>query len=102
MAMRLSGGDTVDPDQGLAVAALVVEGESQLERLTGFALGDHARPGCEHPWQRGGELRRQRARVAIWRVEEDEIVLTRRRRCSPEEADGISPADLGVKPDGLE
>src|SRR5215207_9827346 len=71
-AMRLSG--AMDADEGVAVAAFVVQGEIDLQRRPAITLGDHRRPRC----QDGRKGRRQVAPDGrlqpIWRIEEDEII----------------------------
>src|SRR5438270_10779326 len=101
--MRLSGGDKEDADQGVAVAALVQESElSELQRRPSVALGHDARVRREHRDQRGGELPPERGRMAVWRVDEDEIVLTTGRACAFKERQGALPADLGAEPGPLQ
>src|SRR3984885_2208470 len=65
-AVRLVGG--MDLNQGVAIAALVEQGQVETERLTPVGLGHDACCGSERP----GQCRRQPcaewAGVAIWRV----------------------------------
>ena len=71
--MRLSG--VMDADEGVAVAAFVCEG--QVERRA--APGGRSRRRRARRRQHGGQRLRQLApealRQAVWRVEEDEIVV---------------------------
>src|SRR5690349_17671264 len=72
--MRDSLGMGVDSDEGVAVAALVDEGELEDQRRPAVALGDHAAAGREDGGHQRGQLRSPFLRVTVWRVEEDEIV----------------------------
>src|SRR5262245_58580637 len=89
--MRLSG--AMDAYQGVAVAAFVFQGEVEVERYPVIALGDHHRSfgqdGTERPRELGSEGRRQ----PIWRIEEDEIVVTSAAGCAAEEAAGLRADD---------
>src|SRR5919108_870471 len=91
-AMRGSG--AMDADQGVAIAAFVQERQVQLERAAAVALGDHRRAGRQHGRQRGRQLAPEASGQPIWRVEEDEIVLTRRRRCGAEEPPDVRAPHL--------
>jgi hypothetical protein len=51
----------MEADQGVAVAAFVVEGEREGQRCPAVALGHHHRARCEH----GGEGVRQRPSEAL-------------------------------------
>ena len=81
--MRLSG--VMDADEGVAVAALDFQPERQLERGSPIAFADHVRGRREHCRQRPRELGTEPGRAPVWRVEEDEIVLTARRACVAKE-----------------
>ena len=83
MAMRLSSG--MDLDQGVAVAALVEQRELQPERAAPVALCHYPRLGGKYRHQCRRQLPSEGARVAVWRVEEDQIVLTTVAKCGLEE-----------------
>src|SRR5579875_2535027 len=67
----------MDADQGVAVAALVEQRKPELERPAPVALGDDPATGVEQWLERRRQLLSESVVVAIWRVEEDQIVLTR-------------------------
>src|SRR5581483_11576792 len=83
MAMRLSSG--MDLNQGVAVAALVEQGELQPKRAAPVALCHYPGVGRKYRHQCRRQLPSEGARVAVWRVEEDQIVLTTVAECRPEE-----------------
>src|ERR1019366_9709335 len=96
--MRLSG--AIYPDQCVAVAPLVQALQaSELERRPPVALCHNPGPGREHRSQRCRELPSKRGRMAIWGIEEHEIVLTRVSPCAPQERGGALAADLCVDPE---
>ena len=100
IAMRLSG--AMDLDQRVAVAANIEQLELKLQRIAAVTLGDDASLGGEHRRQRRRELRRERARVTIWRIKEHEIVLRRATTCSLEEFQHRLAMDLGLDPEPRE
>src|SRR3984885_5624340 len=65
-AMRLVG--VMDLNQGVAVTALVEQGQLEAERLTPVGLGDDTGSRGERPGQCRRQLGAERAAVAIWRV----------------------------------
>src|ERR1700761_7403092 len=97
MAMRLSSG--IDVDHGVAIAALVEQSQPELERAAPVAPRHYPRIGCEYRRQCRRQLPSEGARVAVWRVEEDQIVLTRVARCGPEEPGGGLADHLGGHPE---
>ena len=96
IAMRLSG--AMDSDQGVAVAALVKQRQVELERRTPVALGDDPGTGRENRSQRCRELLPERARVAIWRIEEHQIVLTSVPACPFEVCPSRHAVHVGARP----
>src|SRR3954471_14555294 len=98
--MRLSG--AMDPDQGVAVAALVSEGQVERQRRPAVALADDERGRRQHSWQRLRQLAPEALRQAVWRVEKDEIVFTSLPACGAEESHGVSAAHLGLAAERLE
>src|ERR1700753_7060 len=104
MAMRLSSG--INLDQGVAVAALVGQHELQPERAAPVALRHYPRIGCTYRRQCRRQLPSEGARVAVWGIEEDQIVLTTVARCGLEEPRrrlgphlGVQPHTLAISPD---
>src|SRR5438270_13237646 len=83
MAVRLSGG--MDLNQGVAIAALVENRQLEPERATPVTLRHYPRVKGKYRRQCQRQLPSEGARVAVWRVEKDEIVLTRVARCGLEE-----------------
>src|SRR3954471_23789035 len=57
----MRGSGAMEADQGVAVAAFVVEGQGEAERRPSVALGHGHRPGRQH----GGEGLGQRGRQAL-------------------------------------
>src|SRR5215218_5301064 len=74
----------VDSDQGLAVPALVDERELEAERGTAVALADHAPTGGEDGGHELGQVRGPMLRLAVWRIEEDQIVGGTAGVCVPQ------------------
>ena len=87
----------MDADEGVAVAAFVFEGQVERQRRPAIALGDHERAGRQHRWQRLRQLAPEALRQAVWRVEEDEIVLTSLPRCRAEEPQSVAAAHLAPR-----
>src|SRR5207248_2643953 len=87
IAMRLSG--AMDSDQGVAIATLVEQRQVELERCPPVALGHYPCVGSENRSQRRRELSPKGARLAIWRIEEHEIVKTSAPRCASEVGEGV-------------
>src|SRR2546421_4738445 len=96
MAMRLSG--TMYADQGVAVSALVQQREVELERGSPIALGDDARAWRNHRRECRRQLRAEAARLAVWGIEEDQIVLTRGPACPLEVVERPRAANFGAQP----
>ena len=61
-----------------------------------------AAPGRQHRRQGRRQLGSEAPRQPVGRVEEHQIVLTRRGRCAAEEAAGVGAAHLGLDPERLE
>src|SRR5215212_963017 len=87
-----SGG--MEADQGVAVAAFVAEvGEAQ--GCPPVALGDHHPAGGDHGGNGLPQLPAERRGLPVWRIQEDEIVLTVVLTCAAEEFEGVSTDDGG-------
>src|SRR5436190_11443215 len=101
-AMWLSG--FMDADQRVAVAALLAHRQCQLERCAAVALARYPSPWRQHGRQQRRQVARQPGGPAVWRVEEDEIVLTPSHACIAKEGPGVLAADLGRvrRPKGLQ
>src|SRR4051794_9928667 len=104
--MRCCSGD-MEAYQGVAVAAFVVEGQGgEVQRRTAVALGDH-QPARRDDGGNGLPKRpAKRLRMPVWRIEEDQIVLTAVLSCAAEERPRIAAQDLApvdapqIGPDG--
>src|SRR3954451_19127484 len=105
--MRCCSGD-MEAYQGVAVAAFVVEGEGgEVQRGTAVALGDHQPVGREDGGDGLPQRPAERLRVPVWRIQEDQIVLTGPLACGAQ-GPGDVAADhfdlvfeaLEVRPDG--
>src|SRR3954452_8529793 len=95
--------------EGVAVAALVFDREGrEVQRRPAGALGDRPPARREH----GGDVLPQRPaerlRVPVWRIQEDQIVLTAVVACAAEGGAGVAAQDGGlphageVRPDGAD
>src|SRR3954449_8875551 len=71
-AMRLSG--AMDADDGVAVAALVFDGEIDLERRAAVALCDDRAPRRQHGLQGRRQVVSDGPGQPVWRIEEDQII----------------------------
>src|SRR5829696_4287289 len=100
--MRGSGFIRVDSDQGVAVAALVDERQLELEWCAPVALTDDAPAWCEDGGHQRGEVRCPSLRVAVWRVEEDQIVGGATGVCVAQYPSGVVAYHPGVHAQGLE
>src|ERR1700759_2819707 len=100
MAIRLSSG--IYLDQGVAVAALVGQSELEPKWATPVALCHYPRIGREYRHQCRRQLPSEGARVAVWRVEEHQIVLTRVAGCGLEEPRRRLADHLGLRAKGLQ
>src|SRR5215210_9446255 len=98
--MRLSG--VMDADQGVAVMALVVEGQVEGEGAPAIALRDDERAVGQHGGQRLRQLAPEARRQAVGRVEKDEIVLTSVPTRRAEESQRVGATDLGLGAELLE
>src|SRR5689334_1752283 len=97
----------MDVDQGVPVPARVEQLQSQLERVSTIALGNHSGARGQHRYERRLELPTEGARTTVWGVDEDEIVLTTVFPCSLEIPQRRRPDHLSldsqrlqVAPDG--
>src|SRR5918998_840610 len=99
-AMRLSG--AMDANQGVAVAAFVVQGKIDLQRRPAIALHDHRSLRCHHGRERPRQVAPQGGGQPVWRIEEDDIVLTRAARCSAEVPAHLGADHLGLGSERLE
>src|SRR5436309_3350655 len=93
--MRLSG--AMDPDQGVPVSPLVQEREDELKRRSPVALGNYPAVRCQDRSECRREAPAEGARVAVWGIEEHEIVLGARGACPLEEVQGPRAAHVGVE-----
>src|SRR5436305_10252601 len=99
----------VDSDQGVAVAALVEARQSrQLERGPAIAFSDHPRPRRQHRYEIVDEAWPEPGGVAVWGIEEDEIVLTALAPCLSQKGRDALASELPglpkrdeIAPDGL-
>src|SRR3954463_5435990 len=83
--------------EGVAVAAFVVDGEGgELERGPAGALGDDQPVGREHGADRRSQRPAERLRVPVWRIQEDQIVLTGVLSCGAQKGTGVAPHDLAA------
>src|SRR5437588_6236150 len=99
IATRGSGGDIgIDSNQGVAVAALIEQCEVKMQRGTPVAFGYHSRAGGKHLHQRGAQQTPEPGCVAVWGIQEDEIVLTPGLKCLPEERGYGLATELSVDP----
>src|ERR1039457_2230002 len=94
-------------DQGVAVTSLVEQLQLELEWGSPVTLGDHAGGRGEHGRQRRRELPSLAARVTVWGIEENQIVLTSggpralEQRRGPQGAHRrLQPERCQVAPDG--
>src|SRR5215213_3594876 len=100
-----SGG--MEADQGVAVAAFVAE-VGEVQGCPPVALGDHDPAGGDHGGHGLPQRPAERRGLPVWRIKEDEIVLTAVLTCAPEELDGVAAHDLGsldaveIAADGIE
>src|SRR3954470_22979048 len=87
--------------QGVAVAALVVDGEGrEVERGPAVALGYRQPVRCEHGGDGLAQRPAERLRVPVWRIEEDQIVLTGVLACAAQEGAGVAAHDLRLPDPG--
>src|SRR5450755_1662502 len=98
--MRLSTG--IYLDQGVAVPAFVEQWQLVADRAPAVALGDDACAGGQHRRQRRRQLPSEGTGVAVWGVEEDQIVLTRVLACGLEIPRGRLTHHFGVDSQCLE
>src|SRR5215207_5323221 len=100
--MRGSGFIRVDSDQGVAVAALVDERQLELEWCAPVALTDDAPAWCEDGGHQRGEVRCPSLRLAVWRVEEDQIVGGATGVCVAQYPPGVVAYHLRVHAQGVQ
>src|SRR5436305_13860648 len=98
--MRLSG--VIYADQGRAIVTLVGELERQIDRRTALALGDDPASRRQNRREARRELPAKAGRVAVWRVEEDKIVLTAGDPCALEERKRSLPVHVRCETESLE
>src|SRR4051794_41357264 len=99
--MRLSG--VMEGEEVAAVAALVGGGGVGEERgRPPVALGDDERAIRQYGGQRLRQLAPEARRQAVWRVEKDEIVMTRLPGCRAEKPQRVRAPHLGRSAEGVE
>src|SRR5579884_672551 len=91
----------MDSDQGVAVAAFVKQRQVELEWRAPVAFGYHASTGSNHCPDRGSQQTPEPGCVAVWRVQEHEIVLTAGLTCLPQERSNGLATQLGVDAERL-
>src|SRR3954469_1591730 len=84
----MRGSVAMDADQGVAVASLEGHGKPDLQRRATVTLGDDAAARREHG--RNVQFVTEPARLAVRRVEEDEIVGLPRRACFADEGTRVA------------
>src|SRR6185437_507488 len=100
MAIRLSSG--IYLDQGVAVAACIEQPELEPERASPVTLCHYPGVGRKYRRQCRRQLPSEGARVAVWRVEEDQIVFTTVAKCGLEEPRRRLGRHLGLDPQRLQ
>jgi hypothetical protein len=71
----------MDSDQRVSVCALAQERHlGQLKDRAPVALHDHSGARRQHSGEGGRQLRTEDGRESVWRVNKNEIVLTKRKR----------------------